>query len=575
MKRKRSLLFICSLLLIVVFSVACSSNAPSSSQSDGAATEESASPDQTESQGETKPATPVTVSMFTVQPDNLLDLNTNDFTKYIAENYNLNIDWVTAPPSDTTKQSLLLQSGDYPEVFWNGRFTTLDILKYAQQGIFAPIPDELIQEHAPNLWETLQNDQSLSDIARAPDGHIYGLPRYDYCLHCYFGSKYWINTALLDRYGLSMPSTTEEFEHVLEVFKENGITPLTGNVGGFHNYPVTFLMNSFIYNVDNDDASDYLAVVNGQLAFSATQPQWKQGLEYLHRLYSKGLIDTQAFTQSDEGPTRLMNQGAVGVVPSGWAAGFLDQATNNPGYKDWATIPPLKGPDGTRHAAFYGNGYKNVTFVFTNKASEEQMVAVLKVIDFLYTPLGAQTKRFGLKDGIWKEAIGGEKNIWGGPLQYITDRGALSSMTKHNLSFGGMAPSYDGKEWYAATTAALPIFSPSGLEANLAYFTQKTMAGYQPEEVYPAAVWVGPDEVQQYALDSTNINKYVRQWTAEFVVGNKSLDADWDAYVAGLQGLGLDRYMEISEKVMNKPFNTGEFAEPDQQMITFLESLKE
>ena len=43
----------------------------------------------------------------------------------------------------------------------------------------------------------------------------------------------------------------------------------------------------------------------------------------------------------------------------------------------------------------------------------------------------------------------------------------------------------------------------------------------------------------------TNINTYVEESIAQFLVGQKDVEADWDAYLAELQNMRLDRYLEI------------------------------
>jgi hypothetical protein len=48
----------------------------------------------------------------------------------------------------------------------------------------------------------------------------------------------------------------------------------------------------------------------------------------------------------------------------------------------------------------------------------------------------------------------------------------------------------------------------------------------------------------------TNINNYVAQSSLEFVTGKKNIDSDedWAAYLEGLNGLGLPRYLQIQQQ---------------------------
>jgi putative aldouronate transport system substrate-binding protein len=402
----------------------------------------------------------------------------------------------------------------------------------------------------------------------APDGKIYGFPFYNFCQHCYWSAKMWINTELLDKYGLEMPTTTAEFEHVLEVFKQNGIIPLTGSTDGWNTNPVTFLMNAFIY----DDQSQYFNIENGKVVFAPVKTEWKNGLKYIHNLFANGLIDKQAFSQKLDTLKQLVAQGKIGVVPSGYSGQFIE--TNNPNYSKWRTVPPLKGPDGVQYTAFFGNQPTSLTFVMTNKTTEQQRINVMKLLNFIYTPEGTQMLDFGQEGKYWTKAQPGEKGLDGKQALFNTQSDKFySAGARQNEGWDQMGPIFQSEKWRNGFVVARPPFSPNGLESFLLLETMKNYAGHQPKEVYPGAIWIKPEDAQQYALYKTNINNYVIQWIAQFVMGSKSIDQDWDNYVKGFTNLGLDQYLKLSEQAMQKPFDTSTY-KSDPGIVEFLSSLK-
>ena len=89
----------------------------------------------------------------------------------------------------------------------------------------------------------------LLESITAADGNIYGLPQFDYSIQDVTNDTLIINTEWLEKVGMDMPTTTEEFYQVLKAFKEAG--DLNGN-GKADEIPFTFL-----YNGGN----------NGQLSF--------------------------------------------------------------------------------------------------------------------------------------------------------------------------------------------------------------------------------------------------------------------------------------------------------------------
>jgi putative aldouronate transport system substrate-binding protein len=65
-------------------------------------------------------------------------------------------------------------------------------------------------------------------------------------------------------------------------------------------------------------------------------------------------------------------------------------------------------------------------------------------------------------------------------------------------------------------------------------------------------VWIDPTLANEVATMQTNIDSYVQQNALQFVTGSKNIDTDWDAYVKGLDGLGLKRYLEIQQTAYDK-----------------------
>ena len=514
------------------------------------------------------------------------DLNTNWYTKYVEKKFTIHIKWSTVPASDVaTKSTVLLESGNYPEVFYSGQFRQSQVLRYAKQGVLVPM-ETYFQKYAPNVWHGLLTEPGLKQALTAPDGHIYGLPNYNVCLHCYYSAKYWLNVLKLKEYGLAMPKTTADFEHVLQVFKQHGLTPLTGAIdggstGGWHSSPVTFLMNSFIYD-DGGSAygGNYMYIADGKVAFAATTPQWKQGLQYIHKLYSEGLIDQGALSQANSVLVKQAAKGSVGVVPWGCMLCF---DPNYPKHVDqWRALSPLTGPAGVHNAAFFGNGPagSGLVFVVTNKATDAQKIAVSKMMNEIWSIDGMSLMQFGpAGDGLWNKAAKGVTAMNG--KQAIQDVNTLKLNTpnlKENFSWYQMGPMFVNYEYRYGAQKAYAPYAPGGLgaESALQLETELNYVGLQPRYVVPAGLWIDPANAQQYSLQQTNINNYVNQWTAQFINGSKSLDSDWNAYVQGAQNLGLAQFIQSTQTAMGKPMDTlaGNLFKKDQTGIKYLQSLK-
>ena len=220
---------------------------------------------------------PMTIKMFAPQLASIENMETNTFTKYVQDKTNIQIKWDLVPDKALNdRKQLMLASGDYPEVILHGSLTKDEQMKYGKQGVFIPLND-LIDKYAPNFKKAMVDLPYLKSSISAPDGNIYALPQINECYHCNYAQKLWINQSWLDKLGLKMPTTTDEFHEVLKAFKEkdpngNGKRdeiPLTGSDDMWAGNIASYLMNSFIIDDQVDkDSGTFLQLKDSKVDFS-------------------------------------------------------------------------------------------------------------------------------------------------------------------------------------------------------------------------------------------------------------------------------------------------------------------
>ncbi len=522
---------------------------------------------------------PVQVSIFASAPSDVVNLNTNWFTLEVDKMFNMHINWVQAPASDTaSKAELLLASGKYPDAFFNPGIPLASILKYGQEGVVVSLTN-LIKQYAPNVAAGLNSDPTAAEAAGPPKGPVYDVPYYNYCWHCNWHTKAWISTQLLKQYGLSIPTTTAQFTAVLKAFKAHGVIPMTG-AGPISSSTcwgcnvVTWLMNSFAYDAGDDNGSGYFEIgPGGKAVFSPSTAQWKAGLAYIHSLYQDGLIDSSALIQSNSDLQReLATPGSVGVFVNGGPNGAIP-STDYTG-TGWLAVPPLKGPSGTRYSAFYGNGSQATTgMIITNAANSAQKEALMKLSNYMWTTVGTQTMDFGPPGKYWSVAKPGQLGLNGQQALYNTNFTEFYSTSVYeNVGWNQLGPMDQGEAWRNGSLIAVNPLGPTGAQELLQFMTQAFYAGMQPKEVVPSSIWVSPTNAQTYASLETNIDDYVTQWADEFVDGSKSLSSDWGSYLKGLNGLSLGNYTALTQQAMGSPLSTASFVSAPSD-VTFLEHL--
>lgn len=501
--------------------------------------------------------TPVAISVFAQQGSDQ-DLPTNLFTKTIEDKANVKLDWTIIPfDGAAEKRQISLASGDYPDLYllipWVDKFSQSDLLRFGEQGVIIPLND-LIDEYAPNIKEILNSNINYKAMNTAPDGNIYGLNQLNECYHCSYPNKMWLNTKWLKQLSLEVPTTHEEFRNVLRAFKTddpngNGKpdeVPMSGSTEAYGVHVIPFLMNGFIYNDDRT----YLTLNDGKVDIAVNKTEWKEGLTYIKSLYDEGLIDPGAFTQNaeafkkigDNAEAQLLGAG-VGMHP----AIFVNTGLGNQFGNDYNPIPPLKGP----HAAYSTYNYPGdpgATFVLTNKASKEEQIAAIKMLNYIYTEEGQLLGNYGEENVDWRKPKDGDVAIEKSATSIFATIPLEDGEEPHNSNWGALAQYNHNKDFRNGWIQATDIYGPTGYERRLQEATS-LYDGKQPKEVFPHwAVWIDPASADEVSMMQTNIKDYIDQNALQFVTGAKSLDKDWDSYIKGLEGLNLKGYLETMQK---------------------------
>ncbi|BBI32654.1 extracellular solute-binding protein [Cohnella abietis] len=501
---------------------------------------------------------PIPISIF-AQQEATYDLKTNEFSRLVEKKFGIAFDWKTVPYEGAKeKRQISLASGNYLDAYlltsYIDQFSQADVIRYGKQGIFYPLND-LIDRYAPHIKEAFANDPGLKALNTAPDGNIYGLAAFSDCFHCSYPNKLWLNSKWLKKLKLSMPQTTEQLRTVLRAFKNgdpngNGLSdeiPLSGSTEDFGVRILPYLMNGFVY----DDDRTYLSVKDGKVGLVADSQEWKEGLAYVKSLYAEGLIDPGAFTQSADAFKQLGENEGAQILGAGTAMHpdiFVDTGPDNRRGSDYDPVPPLQGPYAS-YSVFYEAGTKpGAKFVITDKASPEARIALIRMVDYLYTPIGQANAEVG-KEGIdWRKPVKGEKALGPGSVAEFTRIPVKEGEPARNSGWGGMGHFYMPKAYRDSWVQDMNIYSPDGYERRL-YEATKLYEGHEPTELYPTwQVWIEPGVADEVSILQANVKNEIDQSALQFITGEKDLNKDWGDYVQRLQTLGTDRYVKIMQQ---------------------------
>jgi len=248
----------------------------------------------------------------------------NEWTKWIREKLlkdeNIEVTFVPVPRwEEVTALNNLMAAGTPPDVCVS--YSNELVASYRDKGGLRDI-SQYIETTLGDLHEFLGPDKALPGrdfIRRYQDsqtGAIYSLParRVNTANRSMFIRKDW-----LDKLGLPLPSTTEEFHRALLAFKEND----PGGVG--RNNIVPFITGSDVfwgiqtitYPFIDPDLSIRDRWVNIVVDRYIAMPGYKEGIRFINKMYNEGLIDRNF-------PLYKTEDEVFNVVKAGYAGSYSD-----------------------------------------------------------------------------------------------------------------------------------------------------------------------------------------------------------------------------------------------------------
>jgi putative aldouronate transport system substrate-binding protein len=186
---------------------------------------------------------PVDIQVGIIQNATVEDYETNLLTKWYEEkgNFNLKFDFFPGSGSEARNklEVMVASGGTLPEVLIG--FSVLSdetILSYGTEGAIIPLNDyyDKWAYYIPQVLERV-NNKDLKQWLTSADGNIYFIPKNNEQIGNLYHLRSWINKVWLDKLGLAMPKTTDEFRSVLEAFvakdpNGNGQRDEIGMIGG-------------------------------------------------------------------------------------------------------------------------------------------------------------------------------------------------------------------------------------------------------------------------------------------------------------------------------------------------------
>ncbi|KRE49862.1 ABC transporter substrate-binding protein [Paenibacillus sp. Soil724D2] len=531
-------------LVAITTSVALLSACADSGQQEAAQKTEASKDDQVTAAGEFPITKEKTTLRVMVKGSSIVEnFATNEFTKWLEEKTNIHIDWEVAPEKTfAEKLNVSLASGDYPDVLLNMSVSPIQQSIYGKDGVFIPL-NPYIDKYGVEMKKMFEQVSYVKDLITMPDGKIYSVPQVNDCYHCSLGQKMWIYQPWLDKLGLKMPETTDEFYQVLKAFKEkdpngNGKAdeiPLVGATNGPSSTLDLFLTSAFIEKDFN-----LRFVKDGKVQVAYNQPEWKDALTYMHKLFAEGLISPQTFTQDRN---QLKQMGMNPEIPITGAIASQNQTVfvevDNSRFKDYVSVPPLKGPSGIRSTAYNPYAVSAGQYVITNKAKNP--AAAFRMADLLLSEEATLRSTQGRPGQEWVRPEQGELGVNG-----------KQAVWKPIATFGKLQNIHWAQAGPSLRTNDLRLSVAADPKNSLELILYKETKKYEPYKIDPSKI-VPPlfftnEQAEELSTLEKTLTDYRTEFFAKTVTGSLDIDKEWNNYLNTLDKMNVKRYLEIYQQ---------------------------
>ena len=329
-----------------------------------------------------------------------LDTKNTVITTVVSSEYNLNESYfaenvrkatgvnlqIDAAPSSTMSQKLrvLIAGGEIPDIMPMVG-TIDDINELGMQGAYEPITPYI--DKLPNFKSIFVDGEEkwVMKSYQATDKNIYIIPGYEVNRAVNHGMLY--RKDIFDKHGIKMWNNLDEFYQVLKKLKElypdstpfvsknaEGIVGKLGTGWGLVN-------EDMFYNEET-----------GVWKYSDIQPETREILDLLKKLYTEGLLDVEFLTTTQSAWTQKMTQRDKAFVTFDWI-GRLDMFKAQT--KD--TIPEYDlrwaNPIGPKKTV---KTLDRVSSGHSIGKSKNSLLA-MQLCDFLLSPAGAQLSTIGIE----------------------------------------------------------------------------------------------------------------------------------------------------------------------------------
>ncbi len=500
----------------------------------------------------------ITVAGRNDRPDNIWN-DTIQFAEY-EKQLGLKFDATTYNIEQwSSKLTLMMASDELPDMLALANMSASDVAKYGKDGYFLDFSEYL--DIMPNLKAIMDQYPEYAKALKDENGHIYALCNINNNVECGVQKPTFLYTRWLDNLGLEMPESLDELYDVLVAFKEqdaNGNGDPSDEIPFGYGVGSTLTENPILWSfgIYSWNTSYYLmADENGKVSLGDISENYKDFLRYMNKLYENGLMGPNPYTLSS---TELVSKFTAGQVGMNTGNNTLPEANESQDrmlqVESWSQVGSFTSEYSDERVLLLTERIAT-NYDWAVSADTEYAEEICRFLDWCYTEEGYIAARFGF-EGItfdWTEFFGVDycefteyKNAYTGSVGWDNSLRAIDAFTPMDLSYGGSFAVLD-----LVTDEELRDPEIVANAGRNVLREEVIRSGVTLVDDYPLVKYTDA-ELKERATLYADLNTYLLSAKAAFITGTKDIDADWEAHVAELYKIGLERLLEIEQAAYDR-----------------------
>jgi len=468
------------------------------------------------------------------------DYNEKESFKKMEELTNINIEWVLGSGANGVEAfNLLMASAQLPDLVAYNAMNT-EGPKYGQQGAFVELSD-YIDKFAPNFKKILEENPDVKRLISTADGEIYHFPQLN--LHEYNLVQMFpqIRQDWLEKVGLPEPKTIDEWYNALKAFKTEDPN---GN-GQADEIPfVSVNLSNMVKTFGPAFGSDWeFYVDNGKVKFAPYEPEYKEMMQWLNKLYAEGLIDPNYLVDTEfKFLTEKVTTDRAGAW-AGWSGSYMrsftDLMKDHASFKIIGTEPPA-GPNGDKRFGFHAWPVGSVGIAIS--AQSKNIEEAVKWLDFQYSEEGIMLNNFGV-EGSSYEMVNGYPTYTDAVFNNPNGLNSTESLLSYTIGGGSWATVAD--ERY------LEQYDPEG-----AVEAKAKVGSYIDFNVAMPPVTLTSEQNDKVVTLLADIRTFRDEYANQYVMGNRGFDKYDAEFVEQLKKMKIEEVVAVYQEAYDTYMGT-------------------